>query len=194
MGHRRRPKGPRSTWEPKLVFNADRAALPADPPSTDTAIPDAAVSKALETLEAVTLDDAAPEPGAVPARDDVAPAPAVALPEAALPLAALIPPVTVPPVTIAPPAKPVAHDGTDAADQGAVAPDRLGFVEIGSTVARYMRGEGEAAVAHMRALSGAGSPAELMRLQMGEVRRAADASLTCWSDVARKASRLVAFR
>jgi hypothetical protein len=57
-----------------------------------------------------------------------------------------------------------------------------------------VRGEGEAALAHLRALSGARSPADVIRLQVGEVQRAADASLTCWVTVVGKASRVVAFR
>ncbi len=68
------------------------------------------------------------------------------------------------------------------------------MVEIGSTIAQYMRGEGEAALAHVRALTDARTPADLIRLQVGEVQRAADASLSCWVSVIGKASRLVAFR
>ncbi len=74
------------------------------------------------------------------------------------------------------------------------APDRLDIVEISSTIARYVRGESEAAFAHLRALSGARTPADLIRLQVEEVQRAADASLSCWVTVIGKASRVVAFR
>ncbi|SFJ08149.1 hypothetical protein [Methylobacterium brachiatum] len=186
MSKPRRPKGPRPDWAPKPALNADGPALRAVPPPTDTAIPDVAVAKATETVAASEPDGAAPE------------APA----EVSVPVAALVPPVTIPPVT-APSAAPVARD--EAAEHltatSLAATSRAGFTPnhrdgtgIGSTIARYMRGESEAALAHLRALSQAGSPTELMRLQMGEVQRAADASLTCWSDVIRKASRLVAFR
>ncbi|MHB2211090.1 hypothetical protein [Methylobacterium sp. CM6257] len=73
------------------------------------------------------------------------------------------------------------------------APERLDIIEIGSTIARYVRSEGEAAFAHLRALSGARSPADVIRLQVSEVQRAADASLSCWVTVVSKASRVVAF-
>ncbi|WP_457108541.1 hypothetical protein [Methylobacterium sp. P5_C11] len=79
-------------------------------------------------------------------------------------------------------------------NNGAFAPGRIDVVAIGSTIARYVRGEGEAAFAHLRALSGARSPADLIRLQVGEAQRAADASLTCWVTVIGQASRSVAFR
>ena len=181
MGKLRRPKGPRPDWAPKPALNADGPTLRAVPPPTDTAIPDVAVAKATEAVAASKPDDAAPE------------APA----EVSVPVAALVPPVTISHVT-APSAAPVAQD--EAAEHVA-ATSRAGFTPnhrdgtgIGSTIARYMHGESEAALAHLRALSQAGSPTELMRLQMGEVQRAADASLTCWSDVIRQASRLVAFR
>uniref|UniRef100_UPI001FCB4859 hypothetical protein n=1 Tax=Methylobacterium sp. B34 TaxID=95563 RepID=UPI001FCB4859 len=82
-------------------------------------------------------------------------------------------------IDIAPP--PVPGPGlAAAANRISFTPDRLDVVEIGSIIARYVRGEGEAAVAHLRALSGARSPADVIRLQVGEVQRAADASLTCW--------------
>jgi hypothetical protein len=74
------------------------------------------------------------------------------------------------------------------------APDRVDMLEIGTTIARYMRSESEAALAHLRALSDVRTPADLVRLQVGEVQRAADASLSCWVTVVSKASRVMAFR
>ncbi|MCJ2088986.1 hypothetical protein MKK88_23815 [Methylobacterium sp. E-005] len=74
------------------------------------------------------------------------------------------------------------------------APDRVDMIEIGSTIARYMQDEGAAALAHFRALSDVRTPADLIRLNVNEARRAADASLTCWVTVMGKASRAVAFR
>jgi len=177
MSKPRRPKGPRSRWDPKPAPGADGAALRAVPPHTDTAIPDAAVSRGLEAVATQSPDAAEPE------------APA----EAQIPVAALVPPVTIPPVMV-PSDTPVVNDTVAAAGQAEFASDRRDSVGIGSTIARYMRGEGKAALAHLNALSEAGSPTELMRLQMSEVQRAADASLTCWSDVIRKASRIVPFR
>ncbi|PVZ03535.1 hypothetical protein C7388_11060 [Methylobacterium radiotolerans] len=96
--------------------------------------------------------------------------------------------VALPPVTAAGPGR------AAAANRIVFTPDRLDVAEIGSIIARYVRGEGEAAVAHLRALSGARSPADLIRLQVGEVQRAADASLTCWVTVVGQASRVVAYR
>ncbi|MCJ2059951.1 phasin family protein [Methylobacterium sp. J-048] len=173
MSKLHRPKGPRPHWNPKPAPGVDRAALRAVPPPTDTAIPDAAVSKAMAAGAGSRPDAAEPDPV-----------------EDSLPVAALVPPVTIPPV-IASSAAPAAVSNSGGSD---FMPDRLDVVGIGSTITHYMRGEGEAALAHLRALSEAGSPTELMRLQMGEVQRAADASLTCWSDVIRKASRIIAFR
>lgn len=98
-------------------------------------------------------------------------------------------------IDIAPPPVPGAGPGrAAAANRISFTPDRLDVVEIGSIIARYVRGEGEAAVAHLRALSGARSPADVIRLQVGEVQRAADASLTCWVTVVGQASRVVAYR
>lgn len=98
-------------------------------------------------------------------------------------------------IDIAPPPVPGAGPGlAAAANRNSFTPDRLDVVEIGSIIARYVRGEGEAAVAHLRALSGARSPADVIRLQVGEVQRAADASLTCWVTVVGQASRAVAYR
>lgn len=62
---------------------------------------------------------------------------------------------------------------------------------IGETVAEFLRGESAAALAHLKALSAARTPAEVLRLQVGEFQRAADASLTVWSDIARRTSRLL---
>lgn len=65
---------------------------------------------------------------------------------------------------------------------------------FGITVMNYVIGEGEAFAAHMRALAGARSMAELVRLQIGEFQRAADATLTCWGMLTVSASRTAAFR
>ncbi|KAB1074932.1 hypothetical protein F6X51_06245 [Methylobacterium planeticum] len=65
---------------------------------------------------------------------------------------------------------------------------------INATLFAFLRNESAAALAHIQALSSAKSPADLIRLQVGELQRAADASLTCWNDLARKASRVVEIR
>jgi hypothetical protein len=61
--------------------------------------------------------------------------------------------------------------------------------EINATLLAFARGEGEAAVAHLQALTKAKSPAEAIRLQVSEFQRAADASLTCFSHILRSANR-----
>ncbi len=68
-----------------------------------------------------------------------------------------------------------------------------GFVplsEINARLFAFARGEGEAALAHFQALAQAKSPAEAIRLQVTEMQRAADASLTCFSEIVRSANRL----
>ena len=64
------------------------------------------------------------------------------------------------------------------------------FTEINAKLFAFARGEGEAALAHIQALSRAKTPAEAIRLQVSEMQRAADASLTCFSDIVRSANRL----
>ncbi|WP_238310039.1 Phasin [Methylobacterium organophilum] len=61
--------------------------------------------------------------------------------------------------------------------------------EINATLVAYARNEGAAALAHIQALSKATSPAEVIRLQVDELQRVADASLTCISDIVRSANR-----
>ena len=71
---------------------------------------------------------------------------------------------------------------------------RLSAESFGSTVMNYFIGEGEAIASHWRALAGARSMAEIVRLQIGEFQRAADATLTCWGVLTLAAGRTVATR
>jgi hypothetical protein len=192
MGKPRRPRGSRSTWEPRPPQDADAPApaatraedgpaAEAAPPAADTPAPTVdPVAAAAPVAEAVA--ETVAEPVTEPASN--------AVPEAAMTAAE--------PIRDARPAVAAGAfglaGGTSAPGRIVFSPDRLDVVEIGSTIARYVRGEGEAALAHLRALSGARTPADLIRLQVGEVQRAADASLTCWVTVVGKASRVVAFR
>ncbi|MFB0488133.1 hypothetical protein ABIE45_000719 [Methylobacterium sp. OAE515] len=197
MGKPRRPRGSRSTWEAKPPREAD-APTPTESHAEKSAIETAAV--------VAGTPETAPDPAPASALIPEATEPQVAMAEAALAEAA---PTQETFETIAAaipetPADEIAAETVLAAapeasglaepNRIAFAPDRLDVVEIGSTIARYVRGEGEAAFAHLRALSGARTPADLIRLQVGEVQRAADASLTCWVTVVGKASRVVAFR
>ncbi len=70
----------------------------------------------------------------------------------------------------------------------------LSVESFGTTVMNYFLSEGEAMGAHWRALSGARSMAEVVRLQIGEFQRAADATLTCWGMLTLAAGRTVAPR
>lgn len=64
------------------------------------------------------------------------------------------------------------------------------LTEINAKLFAFARGESEAALAHFQALARAKSPAEAIRLQVTEMQRAADASLTCFSEIVRSANRL----
>ncbi|GJD77742.1 hypothetical protein GCM10007886_53720 [Methylobacterium gregans] len=66
------------------------------------------------------------------------------------------------------------------------APVRIDVEEIGVVLANYMHNESVAVLSYMRALGAARSPADMIRLNVTEMQRAADASLTCWSDIARR--------
>ncbi|TXM73265.1 Phasin, partial [Methylobacterium sp. WL12] len=65
---------------------------------------------------------------------------------------------------------------------------------LGETLFAFMRDESSAVLTHLNALKDARSPADAIRLQVNEMQRAADASLTCWSELARRATRMVAQR
>lgn len=71
---------------------------------------------------------------------------------------------------------------------------QFGAESFGTTVMSYVVGEGEAFAAHMRALAGARSMADFVRLQIGEFQRAADATLTCWGRLTVSASRTAVAR
>lgn len=60
------------------------------------------------------------------------------------------------------------------------------------TLATYVRHESIATLAHWRALSTAKNPADVVRLQVNEMQRAADASLSCIVSLARRAGRIAA--
>ena len=259
MGKQRRPRGPRSTWEPKPASDenpgiatasppdvalpaaepaeaATDAPMPADARTDETPSPSASAFQAevepiaaatesppdsadalpaMKPEETVAASESPPEaveapPAAEPeavvadepahahAEEPIAAAPAVDVepepePEPAFAFAA---PTVVfdesGPVAPMAPSAPVRP--TVAGFPISFAPERLDLTGIGATISGYMRGESEAAAAYMRALGGARSPADMIRLQVGEFQRAADASLTCWSIVAHKASRAFAYR
>lgn len=210
MGKPRRPRGSRPAGEPNPPLDAAAATLSethAEQPAVETAAPPAAsaAEEPAPVIEAAGIDESSQEPSSEPTLEAAAPvaeeAPApeeTPVPEEALVTAedgAATNIVSLPALIEAPVAAATLEMGRAAAQHRFLfAPDRLDIVEIGSTIARYMRGESEAAFAHLRALSGARTPADLIRLQVEEVQRAADASLSCWVTVIGKASRVVAFR
>lgn len=60
------------------------------------------------------------------------------------------------------------------------------------TLTTYVRNESIATFTHWRALSTAKNPADALRLQVAEMQRAADASLSCIASLARRAGRIAA--
>lgn len=198
MGKQRRSRGPHSTWEPKPAPAENPAAAP-ESPTLEAPIPTA--SPAIEHSASEPADRPADPPALAVAVDAAAtvspPTPPVAMaslvPFAVAAAEAAEPALPDEPAST-PPSAPSTTVRRAAGLPMAFAPERMDLVGIGATITGYMRGEGEAVAAHMRALGGARSPADLIRLQVGEVQRAADASLTCWSRVARKASRAFAYR
>lgn len=192
MGKPRRPRSrPAGTPQPLQdasaapEIQAADAPVAADQPDPATDRPVEAAAPPAEALMPEVTPEVTPDAGSdiagETAPDGTVGASSDPVTEAAIDVA-------LPPVTAAGPGR------AAAANRIVFTPDRLDVAEIGSIIARYVRGEGEAAVAHLRALSGARSPADLIRLQVGEVQRAADASLTCWVTVVGQASRVVAYR
>ncbi|KIU29822.1 hypothetical protein SR39_22505 [Methylobacterium radiotolerans] len=192
MGKPRRPRSrPAGTPQPLQdasaapEIQAADAPVAADQPDPATDRPVEAAAPPAEALTPEVTPEVTPDAGSdiagETAPDGTVGASSDPVTEAAIDVA-------LPPVTAAGPGR------AAAANRIVFTPDRLDVAEIGSIIARYVRGEGEAAVAHLRALSGARTPADLIRLQVGEVQRAADASLTCWVTVVGQASRVVAYR
>lgn len=193
MGKQRRPRGPRSTWEPKPVPVDDPATTPESPPieASPAAARPVPEPSAVEPSERPT-DGSAREIALEADLPTVSPVHPVATASA---LSSVVGDDSAVESALPDESEPDAAPVRRAAGlRMAFAPERVDLAGIGATITGYVRGEGEAAAAHIRALGSARSPAELIRLQVGEIQRAADASLTCWSRVARGASRAFASR
>lgn len=184
MSKVRRPRPPRHGAKPSPI------PAQAAPSGAKGPVRDPAAEHAPEP--AVT----APEAAGFTAADEVAAEPAIAAltdgPEIAEPVAMAFEGETEP-----------AEAGSESLPVPLTAPTpflsepvspRLGAESFGMTVMNYVIAEGEAFAAHMRALSGARSMGEIVRLQIGEVQRAANASLSCWGVLTLTASRTVATR
>lgn len=165
--------------------------------TTDSDAGDAPTAEvaAVPEPEAVAAPEAPEEPAAAQARDEtVAEATGQAAPDE-VPAAEAAPTEPLLPV-VAPTASKSSADASRPrperpAFRFTFVPARLDVEGIGVVLANYMHNESVAALSHMRALSTARSPAEMIRLNVTEMQRAADASLTCWSDIARRAARSV---
>jgi len=154
---------PQPTGEP-----AEPAHAAADESAGETAMAEDAPSAVMEPPEAL---ETAPDG---PASDIAPPAPlaAAVAPQAATALTAV-------PETIA--------------RSSRTSLDMIGEIaEANATLLAFLRNEGSAAVAHWQSLSGAKTPADALRIQVDEMQRVADASLTCFTALARRAGRLAA--
>jgi hypothetical protein len=146
---------------------------------SEDAVPDldAMPKPAPLVVEAAALEaESMPEPtaAALPGRvaNDVEPT--VVAPVETLPIPMVVPmrPAPVPPFR-----RPSAVDALDELSQ------------TNGTVVAFLRNEGTATLAHWRSLAAAKTPADAVRLQVDEMQRAADASLTCLNTLARRAGR-----
>lgn len=125
--------------------------------------------------------EAAPDAVTIP---DIAPEPETALAVATLPVAVMETASVAQAVAMAQPALPRPTEASF---------DVIGEItQANATILAFLRSEGSAAMAHWHSLSGARTPADAIRIQVDEMQRAADASLTCFSVLARRAGRLAA--
>ncbi|MBD8905742.1 phasin family protein [Methylorubrum zatmanii] len=188
---------------PEAVLTATEEKAQPEITSVETASAEAdsaqAASGPVETAPADTPADslaAEPEPEADPAAEAAAPAPESPPVEIAAQDAERIEQAAESVVEAVVPAEAVAAV-TKAAPRSvrigasfAFAPSFVPLTEINAKLFAFARGEGEAALAHFQALTRAKSPAEAIRLQVTELQRAADASLTCFNEIVRSANRL----
>ncbi|MEH3117625.1 MAG: phasin family protein [Methylorubrum populi] len=170
-----------ATREP--VAGTEAAEQPAEPVAETATAAEREAAPAQENMQEdmqedirETVQEAAPQP------DE----PEAVWPEPAPPVA------TVPAV-----AEPAGAEAADKAPRSlrigasfVFVPTLAPLTEINARLFAFARGEGEAALAHLQALTRAKSPAEAIRLQVTEMQRAADASLTCFSEIVRSANRL----
>ena len=136
------------------------------------------------------VEDAAPEPEASPAYSNVVPLKSPGSsrpPEPAVAAEAAEAPVRLSDGALPAPA-------SWRAGRRPVPALRQDLEGLGETLFAFMRDEGSAVLTHLNALKDARSPADAIRLQVNEMQRVADASLTCWSELARRATRIVAQR
>lgn len=183
-----------ATGEPVSANAAlDDTAAPAgetaEPAASDAAsLPEAAAPD--EPTAAVA--DANDAPPAAPAQPEPVKAAAVAVPlDDIAPPAPLEAAVTPEVAATVEAATALASVPETVARSGRASLDMIGEIaEANATLLAFLRSEGNAAVAHWQSLSGAKTPADALRIQVDEMQRVADASLTCFSALARRAGRL----
>ena len=181
MSKPRRPKYQRQVVKPVTAPEAPSASATAETPFAEPTLVEDVLAEADEPVPPFeqTPEPAFQEAGLLEAAYDEA-APGEAAPSVEslpAPVADILPPLHVPAVSLA-----------------AVSPRVLGAESIGTTVMNYFIGEGEAFAAHMRALAGARTMADYVRIQIGEFQRAADSTLTCWGLLTMSASRAFSAR
>ncbi len=175
MSKPRRPRNAKSAHKPPV------APPGADATTTATGPGDHPAFNSLSAHEAPVQTADALDPTAIP------PIAALAMPDAA-PAIAMEIVMTDGPLPEALPES-VGDHPAPAPSRPDIAATPHSVGHFGTTVMNYVIGEGEAFAAHMRALAGARSMADFVRLQIGEFQRAADATLTCWGILALSASR-----
>ena len=167
----------------------DFAAAPSSEPEDPAAEPEVATA-ARDPSPPVEAAPAAPEPEAPTTYTNVVPLKSVAPsrpPEPAAPVEAGEAPVRLSDGALPSPA-------SWRAGRRPVPALRQDLEGLGETLFTFMRDESSAVLTHLNALKDARSPADAIRLQVNEMQRVADASLTCWSELARRATRIVAQR
>lgn len=178
---------PEPVTEPEPALQAAQDDAPGKASPEEPHHPESAPDVLSGAISATVTDDGSRGP-LVEAVTDITPEPVpVTDPEpvlrAAQDIAAAVAPAPVPiggpALTAAAPTFP----GTSALDALSE------LTESNATLVAFLRNEGSATLAHWRSLAMARSAADVVRLQMDEMQRAADASLTCVSTLARRAGR-----
>jgi hypothetical protein len=162
------------------------------PSDTDEATAEADPAPLADDLTVVPEEASAPVPGATEAVEAVGAAveTVARVPET---IAASLPVAEAPPAGDHPTAA-TQHFGTvlDLAKSPRIAEVMGELGAVNATVLTYLRGESSAAMAHWQALSGAKTPADAIRIQVDEMQRAADASLSCFAALAQRVSQFTA--
>lgn len=162
-----------SAAEPGASEPAPRDEAPAHEAAPEPAAHEAVEPEPAPAAEAAPVEEPAPALVAV-AESPAAEIDAAPEPEAPAPAA---------------PAAPAPRVAPRFALKAGFTPTYVDVEGIGTILMNYVQNESAAALSHMRALGEVRTPADMIRLNVTEMQRAADASLTCWIAIARRASR-----